>query len=206
MTAAPAVRFEAGEGQGSDGPLSDDISSEAARLVRLVILDVDGVLTDAGVYIGETAGGDPVELKRFDIQDGLGIRFLRESGIRVALISGRVSAATALRARELGIEECHQDASARKLPLVRDLLQRHGLEWDQVAMLADDLPDLPVFREVGLPAAVANAVEEIRRKAVWIARRKGGQGAVREFSRALLEAKGEWDRVVEAYCAERMDE
>ncbi len=182
------------------------IPGDLARAVRLVILDVDGVLTDAGVYLGETGDGHPIELKRFDIQDGLGIKLLRESGIVVALISGRISAATTLRARELGIEECHQDAGARKLPVVRDLLDRHGFDWSQVAMLADDLPDLPVIRKVGLPVAVGNAVDEIRSEAVWVSRRRGGNGAVREFARELLEARGEWVRAVEAYCAARSDE
>jgi 3-deoxy-D-manno-octulosonate 8-phosphate phosphatase (KDO 8-P phosphatase) len=187
-------------------PASPLIPGELARAVRLVLLDVDGVLTDAGVYVGEVDGGSPIELKRFDIQDGLGIRLLRESGIRVALVSGRVSAATALRARELGLEECHQDGEARKLPVVQGLLTRHGLEWSQVAMLADDLPDLPVLRRVGLPAAVGNAVEEVRREAVWIGRRSGGRGAVREFAHALLGARGQWDRAVEAYVAARSGE
>ena len=179
---------------------------DLARAVGLVLFDVDGVLTDAGVYVGELEGGSPIELKRFDIQDGIGIRLLRESGIRVALVSGRVSAATALRARELGLEECYQDGEARKLPVVRGLLARHGLDWSQVAMLGDDLPDIPVLRRVGLPAAVGNAVEEVRREAVWIGRRTGGRGAVREFAQALLEARGEWDRAVEAYVAERSSE
>ncbi len=182
------------------------IPTELARAVRLVVLDVDGVLTDAGVYVGETEGGEPLELKRFDIQDGLGIKLLRDSGIEVALISGRVSAATSLRAKELGLDECHQDAGARKLPVVRDLLARHGLDWPQVAMLADDLPDLPVLRRVGLPAAVGNAVEEVRREAVWLGQQSGGRGAVREFARALLDARGEWENAVEAYVAARSGE
>lgn len=192
-------------------PLGDPVAvnpmpHSAARAVRLVILDVDGVLTDAGVYLGETSGGEAIEFKRFDIQDGLGIRLLRESGIQVALVSGRLSAATTIRARELGIEECHQDAGARKLPLVRDLLRRHQVDWGEVAMLADDLPDLPVFEKVGLPAAVANAVDEIRERATWIGRREGGRGAVREFARALLGARGEWTTAVENYCAARSHE
>ncbi len=206
MTLEQGIRSEPREnaafGEASEG----GIPSELARAVRLVILDVDGVLTDAGVYLGETAEGHKVEFKRFDIQDGLGIRLLRESGIEVALISGRVSAATTLRAQELGIEECHQDAGAKKLPLVRELLQRHELDWGQVAMVADDLPDLPVLRRVGLPVAVGNAVEEVRREAVWVGHKSGGQGAVREFARALLEARGQWVRAVEAYCAARTDE
>jgi 3-deoxy-D-manno-octulosonate 8-phosphate phosphatase (KDO 8-P phosphatase) len=173
--------------------------------VRLLLLDVDGVLTDAGVYVGEGEDGRPVELKRFDIQDGVGILLLRESGIEVALVSGRVSPATTLRAEELGLE-CHQDAGAQKLPAVRGMLERKGLDWSQVAMLGDDLPDLAVLRRVGLPAAVGNAVEEVRREAVWVGRRSGGRGAVREFARALLDARGEWEQAVEAYVAARSSE
>ena len=178
---------------------------ERAGGVRLVILDVDGVLTDAGLYLGETAAGDSVEFKRFDIQDGLGIRLLTDAGIGVALISGRISPATEVRARELGIEECHQDPGAHKLPIATKLLRRYNVEWSQVAMLADDLPDLPVFRRVGVPAAVANAVAEIRREAIWTGQRSGGRGAVREFAEALLQARGEWEAAVEAYCAARGD-
>jgi 3-deoxy-D-manno-octulosonate 8-phosphate phosphatase (KDO 8-P phosphatase) len=195
---------------GAAAPLGTDVGfapipPAIARRVQLVLLDVDGVLTDAGVYLGETQDGQPIELKRFDIQDGLGIRLLRDSGISVALVSGRLSPATTLRARELGIEECHQDPGARKLPMVRDLMSRKQLDWSQVAMLADDLPDLPVFRKVGLPCAVANAVQEIRSEALWAGRCSGGRGAVREFARALLEARGEWEQAVDAYCAARSD-
>ncbi len=176
---------------------------EVAKRIRLVILDVDGVLTDAGVYLGEDSQGNPVELKRFDIQDGLGLVLLRESGLEIALVSGRVSPATTARARELGIEECHQVSGARKLPVVRSLLQRKGVAWEEVAMLADDLPDLPVLRRVGLPVAVGNAVPEVRREAAGTTRREGGSGAVREFARALLRARGEWDARVDAYLEAR---
>lgn len=190
---------------GGPGPGAGAIPADVADRIRLVILDVDGVLTDAGVYLGIGAEGRPVELKRFDIQDGLGTVLLRDAGIEVALVSGRVSPATTARARELGIEECHQEAGAQKLPVVRDLLSRHGLEWGQVAMLGDDLPDIPVLRRVGLPVAVGNAVDEVRSEALWITRREGGHGAVREFARALLQARGEWDARVRAYLAERDD-
>lgn len=179
------------------------IPQELARRVRIVILDVDGVLTDAGVYMGTDADGRVVELKRFDIQDGLGVRLLRDAGIEVAFVSGRVSAATEARARDLGVKEVHQDPGAHKIPLVRGILDRHGLAWEEVAMLGDDLPDLPVLRRVGLPVAVGNAVPEVRREVVWTTRRNGGSGAVREFARVLLEARGEWTRLVEAYCDAR---
>ena len=177
------------------GPLPVDL----ARRVRLVIFDVDGVLTDAGVYMGATASGEPVELKRFNIQDGLGLKMLQWAGIEVAIVSGRISEATRLRAEELGVEECHQDDGARKLPAVKAMLARKGLEWGEVAMLADDLPDLAVFREVGLPAAVANAVPHIAEMAVWRTSLHGGHGAAREFCDALLEARGELEASVERY-------
>jgi 3-deoxy-D-manno-octulosonate 8-phosphate phosphatase (KDO 8-P phosphatase) len=184
----------------------DRIPPEVAARVKLVILDVDGVLTDAGVYMGVDEAGRRVELKRFDIQDGLGMNLMRAAGIEVAWVSGRVSSATTARAEELGIEECHQDAGAHKLPVIRDLLARLGLDWAEVAMVGDDLPDLPVLRKVGLPVAVGNAVREVRRAATWTTRAGGGRGAVREFARVLLEVRGEWNDLVEDYCAARSED
>jgi 3-deoxy-D-manno-octulosonate 8-phosphate phosphatase (KDO 8-P phosphatase) len=182
---------------------SSTLPGEIARRIRLVIFDVDGVLTDAAVYLGRTSAGEAVELKRFDIQDGLGMKFLLDAGMQVAMVSGRMSEATTLRAEELGIEECHQDAGADKLPLVEGLLERHGVTWAETAMLADDLPDLAVLSRVGLPAAVANAQPEIRERATWVSHRAGGHGAAREFCRALLTARGQWDQVCAAYVAAR---
>jgi 3-deoxy-D-manno-octulosonate 8-phosphate phosphatase (KDO 8-P phosphatase) len=180
-----------------------ELPEELARAVRLVVLDVDGVLTDGGVYVGELPGGEVLEMKRFDIQDGLGIKLLQDAGIEVAVVSGRMSRATEIRARELGIEECHQDGGALKVPLVRRLMEKRGLQWREVAMLGDDIPDLAVLRRVGLPAVVANATEEARKAAIWRGRRKGGRGAVREFCETLLKARGEWDEQVESYVAAR---
>lgn len=179
------------------------IPEELAAKVRLVILDVDGVLTDAGVYIGQEDGGSPMELKRFDIQDGVGVKMLMWGGLDVAIVSGRVSPATTIRARELGVEECHQEPDAHKLKVVEDLLERKGVGWDEVAMLADDIPDLAVLRRVGLKAVVANATEPVVAVADWQSTRGGGRGAVREFSDALLRARGDLDRVVEEYVEER---
>jgi 3-deoxy-D-manno-octulosonate 8-phosphate phosphatase (KDO 8-P phosphatase) len=178
------------------------IAPDQARRIRLVALDVDGVLTENGVYIGTTAGGETVEFKRFDILDGLGIDMLRRAGMVVALISGRYSAATEVRAAELGIE-CFQAPGGRKLPAFRELLERYELSWDEVAFLADDLADLPALRRVALPVAVANAVPEVIAEARWQTRRRGGAGAVREFAEALLKARGEWAALVEAYCRDR---
>ena len=110
----------------ADNPIPEAL---AAR-VRLVIFDVDGVLTDAGVYLGEDADGTAVELKRFDIQDGIGLKLLQWSGLDVVIVSGRVSQATTIRARELGIEECYQEPNAHKLRVVERILEEKGVEWD----------------------------------------------------------------------------
>jgi len=187
------------------GRLHPGIPAEVASRIRLVVLDVDGVLTDAGVYLGVGENGFPAEFKRFDIQDGLAFGLLRAAGIELAIVSGRVSEATAIRARELGIAECHQDPGARKLPVVRAILDRLGLDWAEAAMVGDDLPDIPVMRRVGLPVAVRNAVPEVRREVLWTTRRRGGRGAVREFAQALLSARGQWNSVVEDYVRTRSD-
>ncbi len=214
MTRRPTEEARSAEDAlSAEGPLpgQDDLSAhvpfaDLARKVRLVILDVDGVLTDGAIWVGALPGGESLELKRFDILDGLGIRLLQEAGIEVAFVSGRVSRATEVRARELEVVECHQDGGAQKVRAIRGILQRLGVDWDQVAMLADDLPDLAVLRRVGLPAAVANATSEVRRAVVWQGERRGGDGAVREFCEAILKARGEWERLVEDYVRARNDD
>lgn len=179
-----------------------EIPQATARRIRLVVLDVDGVMTDGGIYIG-MSGEDAVELKRFDVQDGLGVRMMINAGLHVAIVSGRVSAATDLRAAELGVEDVYQDAGARKVPVLEKLLAARGVDWGEVALLGDDLADLSPLRRVGLAATVANGVLEVRRVATWQSSREGGRGAVREFAEALLRARGEWDGLVDEYCRER---
>jgi len=172
-------------------------AARAAR-VRLLVLDVDGVLTDNGIYVG-MVDGQRVELKRFDIQDGLGLALLRDSTIEVAWLSARPSEATALRAAELRIAVCLQEASGRKVPALQALLDARGLDWESVAFVGDDLADLPVLRRVGLPIAVANAVPEVLEAAAWVTNRRGGDGAVREIVQALLQARGEYQAAVAKY-------
>lgn len=179
------------------------IDRRLARRIRLVVLDVDGVLTDGGIYLGATASGEPVELKRFDIQDGLGVLMMRNAGLRVAIVTGRVSEAVRLRAEELGVDDLHQDRTADKLRAVTAILERAGMDWSETAFVGDDLPDLVVMRRVALPAAVGNATSDARACALWQGTRRGGHGAVREFAEALLTARGEWSGVVEAYVRER---
>jgi 3-deoxy-D-manno-octulosonate 8-phosphate phosphatase (KDO 8-P phosphatase) len=182
------------------------LPKEVADEIRLVILDVDGVFTDGGVYVGRLPGGEGLEMKRFDIQDGLGVKFLQWAGIDVAVVSGRISHATTLRMQELEIREIHQDGGAQKVKAIEGILGRLGLDWNQVAMLGDDLPDLAVLRRVGVPAAVANATEEVRNVSVWQGRNHGGYGAIREFAEAILRGRGDWDELVEAYVSARNGE
>ncbi len=181
------------------------IDPALARAVRILGLDVDGVLTDNAVFLGRVDGAR-VEFKRFDIQDGLGIGILRGAGIPVFWLSGRHSEATTLRAQELRIEEVLQVQGAAKLGPMEQLLARRGLAWEDVAFMGDDLADLPLMRRVGLPIAVANAVPEIREAAAWVTRLAGGYGAVREAIEAILRARGEWDAAVERFVRERGDD
>ena len=187
------------------GP-SGDIDPQVAGRIRLVVLDVDGVLTDGGVYVSPRPGQDAVEFKRFDIQDVLGIKMLGWAGIEVAIVSGRVSESTAWHAQELGIDECHQDPGAKKLPVVQKLLDARGLGWEEAAMVGDDLADLPVLQRVALPVAVANAVPEVHAVSRWTTGSSGGRGAVREFARELLTVRGAWDELVREYCETRSRE
>jgi 3-deoxy-D-manno-octulosonate 8-phosphate phosphatase (KDO 8-P phosphatase) len=180
------------------------IEAAVARRIRLLALDVDGVLTDNGIWIAPVAG-TRVEFKRFDIQDGLGLVLLRHSAIEVAWVSGRHSEATELRARELKVATLLQVTKARKLPAVEQLLAEKGLGWDELAFVGDDLADLPILRRAGLPMAVANATAEVKQASRWISSAAGGQGAVREAVEALLKARGEWDAAVRDYLRERGD-
>ncbi|MGN6391444.1 MAG: KdsC family phosphatase [Gemmatimonadales bacterium] len=174
------------------------IEPAAASRVRLVGLDVDGVLTDNGIFVGPV-DGQPVELKRFDIQDGIAHVLMRAAGIPVVWVSGRFSEATAARARELPVEEVLQVGGPEKLEAFGDLLARRGIGWDEAAFVGDDLADLQVLRRVGLPIAVANAVSEVKALAAYVTRAPGGHGAVREVVEALLKARGLWDALLERY-------
>jgi 3-deoxy-D-manno-octulosonate 8-phosphate phosphatase (KDO 8-P phosphatase) len=177
------------------------IDAAVAQRIQLLVLDVDGVLTDNGIWLGPVAG-ERVELKRFDVQDGLGMVLLRAAEIPMVWLTGRHSEATALRARELKVNELLQVPGPRKLEALEDLLQRRGLPWEAVAYAGDDLADLKVLRRVGLPLAVANAVPEVRAVASYVTRAHGGHGAVREIVEALLKARGAWGEILERYFAE----
>jgi 3-deoxy-D-manno-octulosonate 8-phosphate phosphatase (KDO 8-P phosphatase) len=178
------------------------IDASLASRLKLVGFDVDGVLTDNGVYIGMVAD-HPVEFKRFHIQDGLGVRMLRAAGLHVVWVSARRSDATDVRARELKVDEVVQDN--KKLPAFAALLERRGVTWDESAFVGDDLADLPLLTRVALPIAVANAVPEAKAAAHVVTTLAGGQGAVREVAELILKARGEWQGLLTKYFLERGD-
>ncbi len=182
------------------------IDPAVAKRIRLVGFDVDGTMTDGGVYMGRNRDGMHVELKRYDIQDGLAMALLRRAGVLVAMVTGRDPEVARLRADDLLADEFAGDARAHKLPQFEAMLQRRGIGWNEAAFVGDDLPDLPLMRRVALPVAVANAVPEVRAAAAWTTTRDGGHGAVREFIEAFFNARGQWDEMVSTYLKDRGDD
>lgn len=176
--------------------------AEAARRVRMLALDVDGVLTDNAIFIG-LVNGQRAEFKRFDIQDGLGLGLLRGGPIEVVWVSGRMSDATTLRATELRISELIQVPDGHKVPPFTAMLEQRGIGWDEVAFVGDDLADVPVLRKVGVPIAVANAIDEVKALAAYVTQAEGGNGAVREVVKWLLSERGEYDAAVDRYVSRR---
>lgn len=181
------------------------IPADVAGRIRLVILDSDGVMTDGGIYTSVDAEGRSFGMRRFHVQDGIAVFLLRRAGVRVAIVSGKLSPALDARGRELGIDDVFTVDARDKLATVAGLLVRDGIEWSEVACLGDDLADLPLLERVGLPGAVANAVPEVRAAAAWHGQRAGGDGAVREFAEALLRVDGRWTDLLEAYLSECRD-
>ena len=162
--------------------------------IRLLLLDVDGVLTDGSILIDETG----TETKRFNVRDGLAIRAWIGCGYEVGLLTARNSRATALRAEELGITLVEQGARD-KLTAFENLCTRLTIEPEQVAYMGDDLADIPVLRRVAKAIAPADAADEVRQIADLITERPGGRGAVREAIETLLKATGQWDEVIDSY-------
>jgi 3-deoxy-D-manno-octulosonate 8-phosphate phosphatase (KDO 8-P phosphatase) len=160
------------------------ISKTRLSGIKLLLLDVDGVMTDSGVYFTEQ--GD--EIKKFNIQDGYGIVKLQRSGITVGIITGRVSKLVQRRANELGIQEVYQNLD-NKLEAYQQVKQKLNVTDAEVVYIGDDEPDLPVIAQVGFSAAPADAMPEVKKKVDYVCKRKGGEGAVREVADLILSGR-----------------
>lgn len=168
--------------------------ADKCTAIRLILSDVDGVLTD-GRLVYDNAG---VESKQFHIRDGQGIRLWQQAGLHFGIITARTSEIVKLRAEELGIAIVRQGAQD-KLAAVRDIATEHGLSLSAVCYIGDDLPDLAPIQSVGLGVAVADAAEEVRQAATYVTSQPGGRGAVRELVELILKNTGRWETTIRKY-------
>lgn len=177
----------------ADEKLNMDELQRRLREIRLLVSDVDGVLTDGGIYLGKNE-----ELKRYDSRDGSAVKYLMRAGLEFALITGRRSASVERRATELGVEHVIQGA-LKKLPAFQELLEQLNLKPHQAVYIGDDLLDLPPMRAAGVGVAVSDAAADVRKHADYITEKSGGRAAVREVVELILNAQGKWAQVVKAY-------
>ncbi len=168
------------------------LRSRLAR-VRLLLTDVDGVMTDGSVFVGEHG-----EFKQFGIQDGLGLVLLRRCGLKTGWISARPSIVTTRRAEELKIDYLAQDKGG-KVAAAEKILAGAGLNWNEVCFVGDDVVDLCLLKRAGVAVAVANAIDEAKALAHYVTKARGGHGAIREVATMILKAQGKWDGVIAGY-------
>jgi 3-deoxy-D-manno-octulosonate 8-phosphate phosphatase (KDO 8-P phosphatase) len=174
--------------------MNPDELSARARAVRMVVFDVDGVLTDGGLFFGD----DGQEYKVFNSRDGHGMKMLRASGVQTAIITGRTSQVVVLRARNLGIDHLFQGADD-KLEAFAQLLAGVGLAADQIAYMGDDVVDLPVLRRCGLAITVPDAPEEVKARSHYVTHAAAGRGAAREACETIMRAQGTWSAQLALY-------
>ncbi|SPF43973.1 3-deoxy-D-manno-octulosonate 8-phosphate phosphatase KdsC [Candidatus Sulfopaludibacter sp. SbA4] len=177
--------------------MAADVTQLAAG-IRLLLMDVDGVLTDGKLYNVPGPDGNMVETKGFDSQDGIGLQWLARLGIPTGLISGRVSPATIERAKQCKLKYVYQ-GHTEKIPILEEILADARIAPAEVAYIGDDLTDVVVMRRVGLAIATANARPEVKAIAHYTTRVPGGQGAVREAIELLLQAQGRWSEILKHY-------
>ncbi len=177
--------------------VSEDVLARAAR-VRVLLMDVDGVLTDGTYWHVPDGKGALAEIKAFDSQDGLALQWLRRLGYKAGIISGRVSVATDERARSAGFEFVYQ-GHLEKIPILDEILEKSGLDPRQLAYIGDDLTDVVVMHRVGFAVATANAKPEVKAEAHYVTSSPGGKGAVRETVELLLRAQGRWSEILQHY-------
>jgi len=177
--------------------ITSDLARRASR-VRLLLMDVDGVLTDGSLYYLTAPDGGTMETKGFNAQDGIALQWLTWFGIQTGVISGRVSPATAERAKQVGMTYVYQ-GHIEKIPILEEILARSGVAAEEVAYAGDDLTDVVLMRRVGVAFAPANARAEVKRAAHHVTEATGGRGAIREVAEVILKAQGRWTDILKKY-------
>jgi len=175
-------------------------AEERARRVQIILMDVDGVLTDGRILLIPDGNDGVQEVKMFDVQDGVGITFAHRAGLRTGVITGRTSPSVVARAKELGMEVVRQ-GTHDKWKTYSEVRIALSLGDSQIAYIGDDLQDLPILRRVCLSVAVANACEEVKQACHIVTERAGGRGAVREAIDFILRAQGKWEEILSRYRA-----
>lgn len=171
----------------------DSALKEKIGKIKVLVMDIDGVLTDGRIIIDDRGG----EIKNFNVQDGFGIVLLRKAGIKTAIITARHANPVEYRAKDLKINKVYQDASP-KMEYYKRMLKELEVTDEEVCFIGDDLPDLAVLRNVGLSVGVPNAVEEVKKEVDYITHKAGGHGAVREVIELILKTQGKWDEILRA--------
>ena len=167
-----------------------------AALIELILMDVDGTMTDGSVTLLSQPDGTALEIKNFDAHDGQGLTLAHTAGLRTGCITGRESPALLRRASEMKMEFIYQKQPL-KIPALEEIMQRAGVSESAVAYVGDDLPDLPIMRRVGLAVAVGDAVPQVKEAAHYVARAHAGKGAIREVVELILKSKGIWEEMIE---------
>jgi 3-deoxy-D-manno-octulosonate 8-phosphate phosphatase (KDO 8-P phosphatase) len=179
-------------------PLTTKQLYARARKVKLLLMDVDGVMTDGRIYLLPSADGGMVETKTFHSRDGLGLRIAQNAGLKMGIITGRSSPAIEYRVKELGIHYLKQNAR-EKVSAYQEILQAGNFKDEEVCYVGDDIVDLPLLIRVGLAVGVADSHKLLRRYVHYMTERVGGMGAVRDAIELILRAQGKWDAVIEHY-------
>lgn len=167
---------------------------EKIKAVRLLVMDVDGVMTDGRIIMDDEGR----EVKHFNVRDGHGIKMLMRHGVEVVVLTGRKSSVVEHRARDLGIKEVYQ-AAFNKLEVCDDILRSKGVHYHQVAFIGDDIVDVPLLKRVGFSVAVADAIEYVKEVVDYVTVMRGGHGAVREVCELILMEQGKWDEIAKKY-------
>ena len=167
---------------------------EKLKKIKMLILDVDGVMTDGRIIMDDEGH----QLKNFDVRDGHGLKIIQRYGIKIVILTGRKSEVVNHRAHDLEIKDVYQGALNKK-EVFQGILLKHNLTASAVAFLGDDIIDIPVLRQVGFSAAVADAVDVVKKSVDYVTKNKGGHGAVRELCELILQAQGKWPEIAEKY-------